>query len=91
MSEVYGTTELTGVGCVTPHGSSAPTALGSPLPGTEMALGEDGEILFRGDHVADRYWETRDVAASTTRGEWYPTGDYGEFDAEGRLHRADGS
>ncbi|MFC7018162.1 bacteriohemerythrin [Halomicroarcula sp. GCM10025743] len=91
VSEVYGTTELTGVGCVTPHGSSAPTALGSPLPGTEMALGEDGEILFRGDHVADRYWETRDVAASTTRGEWYPTGDYGEFDAEGRLHRADGS
>nr|WP_276275496.1 hemerythrin domain-containing protein [Halomicroarcula sp. SYNS111] len=31
-----------------------------------------------------------DVAASTTRGEWYPTGDYGAFDAEGRLHRAGG-
>ncbi|MFC7248566.1 bacteriohemerythrin [Halomicroarcula sp. GCM10025324] len=89
VSEVYGTPELAGVGCVTPSGSEAPAALGSPLPGTEVALADDGEILFRGDHVADRYWETRDVSASTTRGEWYPTGDYGEFDAEGRLHRAD--
>ena len=89
VSQVYGATELTGVGCLTEHGASAPEAIGTPMPGTEVAVAEDGEVLFRGDHVVDSYWETSDVAVSATQGEWYHTGDRGEFDDAGRLHRID--
>ncbi|WP_324759347.1 bacteriohemerythrin [Haloarcula montana] len=89
VSQVYGATELTGVGCLVEHDSATPGALGSPMPGTEVAIAEDGEILFRGDHVVDSYWETSDVAVSATQDGWYHTGDYGEFDDAGRLHRVD--
>jgi len=89
VSQVYGQPAVTGVGCVTPHRSDAPDALGSPLPGTEAAVTTDGEIVFRGDNVVTRYWETSDVTASATRGEWATTDGHGEFDDAGRLHRDD--
>ena len=89
VSQVYGRPALSGVGCVTAHGSAAPAALGSPLPGVEAAVTTDGEIAFRGDNVVERYWETSDVTASATSGEWALIGDEGAFDDEGRLHRSE--
>ncbi|MDS0282188.1 bacteriohemerythrin [Haloarcula onubensis] len=89
VSQVYGAPELTGVGCVTPYGSGAPEALGTPLPGTEVAVTEADELAVRGAHVVEAYWETSDVAASTSAGEWYTTGVRGRFDDEGRLREHD--
>jgi len=89
VNQVYGAPELTGVGCVTAHRSGAPEALGTPLPGTEVAVTETGSVAFRGAHVVEQYWETSDVAASTTAGEWYTTGVEATVDDEGRLRAPD--
>ncbi|WP_262180003.1 bacteriohemerythrin [Haloarcula laminariae] len=82
VSQVFGEPGLTGVGCVTSYGSSLPSAFGEPLPGTEVAVTDEGELVFRGPHVVERYWETSDVMASATSGDWFRTGVYGEFDGE---------
>ena len=87
LSQVYGRPALTGVGCVNEYGSERPAALGTPLPGTEVAVTEDGVVAVRGDHVVDRYWETSDVTAEATTGEWYVTDDEGRVDEAGRLRR----
>ncbi len=87
VSQVFGATELAGVGCVNEYGTERLTALGEPLPGTEVAVTDSGAVAFRGDHVVERYWETSDVATAATTGEWYVTDETGQFDDEGRLRR----
>jgi len=89
VSQVYGEPELTGVGCVLPYASGDPAALGSPLPGIEIAVTDDDAMVFRGDHVVARYWETSDVTASATTGEWYVSDMAGTFDEGGLLRRRD--
>ena len=89
VSQVFGAPELTGVGCVTEYGAERPTALGTPLPGTELAVTDDDAVAFRGAHVVDSYWETSDVAAGATTGEWYVTDETGIIDDGGRLRRLD--
>ncbi len=89
LNQVYGGPGLTGVGFVSEYGTPDPAALGRPLPGVEAAVTDDGEIAVRGDTVVSRYWETSDVLASATSGDWCLTGETGEFDSDGRLHRTE--
>jgi long-chain acyl-CoA synthetase len=58
--------------------------IGKVLPGREFKLGEDGEILVRGDNVAAGYWQAGQLRPSEQSG-WLATGDVGELDAEGNL------
>ena len=53
--------------------------------GTEVAQGEIGELLVRGDSAADGYWNQRDKSRATFEGEWTRTGDKYERDAQGRY------
>ena len=85
VAQVYGTPELTGIGCVTPYRVADPSALGTPLPGTEVAVTEAGQLAVRGANVVEQYWETSDVTARTAAGEWYTTGVAAAFDDEGVL------
>jgi long-chain acyl-CoA synthetase len=63
------------------HGS-----IGKPLPGRELRLGEDGEILVRGEMVAAARW--RNGAMQPTGEIWLATGDLAVRDAEGQLRFA---
>ncbi len=57
----------------------------------DVAVGEIGEILVRGDVVMTGYWRNPEATAATLRGGWLHTGDMGALDADGFLTLKDRS
>lgn len=83
--EAYGTTETGGaVSVALPEDAGSRTA-GRPLPGTEVRISGDGEILVSGPGLADGYHGRRVVPLAQAERGWLRTGDAGVLDAEGRL------
>ena len=82
----YGATETSPV--ITCHYQSKPRydSPGPPVPGVDVKIAEDGEVLVRGDNVTQGYWNAPEATASSFENGWYKTGDQGEFDDEGYLH-----
>jgi malonyl-CoA/methylmalonyl-CoA synthetase len=84
--ERYGMTE-TLMNVSNPYdGERRPDSVGLPLPGVELRLGDDDEILLRGPNVFGGYWQRPDAtAASFDADGWFRTGDLGRFDDDGYL------
>ena len=82
----YGATECAPVITANSFQLRVPRSVGRPVPGVEVRLAQDGEILVRGENVTQGYWGDADATASAFDGEWYRTGDLGEFDAAGNLY-----
>ena len=61
-------------------------SLGRPLPGVDIRIAEDGEILVRGPNIMPGYWNTPDLTAKALQEGWLQTGDLGFVDKEGYLH-----
>ncbi len=61
-------------------------SIGKALPGLEMKLAEDGEILVRGESVAAGYWRDAGVVTVLDANGWFHTGDLGNRDANGNLY-----
>ncbi|MET9830807.1 AMP-binding protein [Streptomyces sp. NPDC006385] len=83
----YGSTEHPSVTC-TPYDGPAAKRLhtdGLPLPGVEVRLAEDGEILTRGPDLCLGYTDPDLTAAVFDADGWYRTGDIGALDADGWL------
>jgi len=57
--------------------------------GNEIAPGEVGEVLVRGDQVCDGYFEDPGATAESRHGDWLRTGDVGRIDEHGYLHIVD--
>jgi long-chain acyl-CoA synthetase len=84
--EGYGMTETTAAATLnTPEGFRFGT-VGRALPGAEMAIADDGEVLMRGPHVFPGYFRNDDATRETfTDDGWLRSGDLGAIDAEGYL------
>ncbi len=78
----YGLTETTSLISVNHPFRLGKGSIGKVMPGREVKLGPEGEILVRGAGVASGYLGQERAAD----GAWYATGDIGELDAEGNLY-----
>ena len=85
LAQGYGLTESSPVITAgTPAAMKIGTA-GRPIPGVEVKISADGEILTRGPHVMLGYWNKPQATAEVLHDGWLATGDLGELDAEGFL------
>jgi len=83
----YGLTETTSLISLNHPFHTSRGSIGKVLPGREIKLAGDGEILVRGSGVASGYWSGRELQP-VTRSEdegWYHTGDLGALDEQGNL------
>jgi long-chain acyl-CoA synthetase len=81
--QVYGLTETTGICTMDDPENVAPGRVGPAIPGIEMRLGDNDEIVVRGPNVFPGYWNRPQQAADVLRDGWFHTGDQGEMDASG--------
>jgi len=82
----YGLTETTAIISVNHPFRLGKGSVGKVLPGREIKLASDGEILIRGSGVASGYWKGHELNPVAAEEGWYHTGDIGEMDAEGNLY-----
>lgn len=82
----YGATECSPVISATPYNEHSLNSVGKPLPGVEVRLAADKEILVRGPSVSQGYWRNPEVTAAAFKDGWYATGDLGDIDQQGNLY-----
>lgn len=84
--QVYGLTETTAI-CTMDHPHRVvPGRVGPAIPGIEMKLGADDEILVRGPNIFPGYWNPPQETARVFVEGWFRTGDQGEVDETGKWN-----
>ena len=84
--QVYGLTETTAICTMDDPRRIEPGRVGPAIPGIEMKLGENDEILVRGPHVFHGYWGRPEATAAVLRDGWFHTGDQGETNGSGNWN-----
>jgi long-chain acyl-CoA synthetase len=82
----YGATECAPVVSVTLYNEHVYNSIGKPIPGVDVHLTEDGELLVKGPNVSPGYWKNPEATVAAFKNGWYQTGDLGYRDGKGNLY-----
>jgi long-chain acyl-CoA synthetase len=85
LKQIYGQTEVSGISVLHSDGDVKYQTVGVPVPGTEIRIADDGEILTRSPAVFVGYYKNPEATAETLQDGWLHSGDAGYLDADGHL------
>jgi long-chain acyl-CoA synthetase len=85
VREGYGLTETSGLVSTNPPGRIRHGTVGLPVPGSEVRIAEDGEVLVRSQLVMKGYWNAPELTDTAIENGWLKTGDIGSVDEDGYL------
>jgi long-chain acyl-CoA synthetase len=89
LVEGFGLTETSAATLVNRPEHNCIGSVGRPLPGTEVSLASDGELLVQGPGVALGYWKDPENTAKVFQGKYFATGDIASIDAQGIVRIVD--
>ncbi|MEK3853721.1 AMP-binding protein [Cytobacillus sp. FSL H8-0458] len=89
VKSIYGQTEVAGISIVHRDGDIKLDSVGIPIPGTEVKISEEGEILIKSSSVCKGYYKNEKSTTETIQDGWLHTGDAGRLDEGGHLYIID--
>ncbi|MEK7736398.1 MAG: AMP-binding protein, partial [Pseudomonadota bacterium] len=86
LKQLYGSTETCAAVCLQPDGEIKFDSVGKPVPGVEVRIADNGEVLVRGAMLLKEYYKRpQDTAEAIDSEGYFHTGDAGFFDEDGHL------
>ena len=85
LKQIYGQTEISGISCIHYDGDVQFHTVGKPIPGTEVKISTDGEILSRSASITPGYYKNDEATKQTIRDGWLHSGDAGYLTDDGHL------
>ncbi len=85
LKQIYGQTEIAGISALHRDGDIKFDTVGKPIPGTDIKVTPEGEIISKSPSVFQGYYRMPTETAKTLRGGWLYSGDTGFIDSDGHL------
>ncbi|MDG4657486.1 AMP-binding protein [Ectobacillus antri] len=89
LKQIYGQTEISGIALVHRDGDIKFDSVGVPIPGTEVKISEEGEIMLKSPSVCVGYYQNETSTKDTIQDGWLHTGDAGYVDEDGHVYVID--